>query len=160
MKKERSCGIIPIHLLEQQPVLLLVQHRDGHWGFPKGHPEPGEADLEAAVRELQEETALVLSDVLAESSYDEQYYCVKQGEKRHKTVIYFPGLVADDAVTLQPDEIRAFEWVEPENLIRRLTYDASKQLAGRFLGDLSHILDALSSNRLIDLEQKGEGEDQ
>jgi 8-oxo-dGTP pyrophosphatase MutT (NUDIX family) len=46
---------------------LLMQERDEHpaldperWGFPGGHLEPGESYLEAAVRELAEETGIVL----------------------------------------------------------------------------------------------------
>ncbi len=47
---------------------ILLQERDEHaviaperWGYSGGHVEPGETDLEAAVRELAEETGLALS---------------------------------------------------------------------------------------------------
>jgi len=43
--------------------VLLVQRRNppdaGLWGFPGGHVEPGETALDAAVRELAEETGVV-----------------------------------------------------------------------------------------------------
>lgn len=39
--------------------LLLVERGDGHgWAVPGGHVEPGETGMEAAVRELAEETGL------------------------------------------------------------------------------------------------------
>jgi ADP-ribose pyrophosphatase len=41
------------------PFLLMVQREDGHgWAVPGGHVEPGETGVEAAVRELVEETSL------------------------------------------------------------------------------------------------------
>ena len=42
--------------------LLMVERADGHgWAVPGGHAEPGEAARRAALRELAEETGLVLS---------------------------------------------------------------------------------------------------
>ena len=42
--------------------VILVQRskqpRKGAWGFPGGHVEPGETPVEAAVRELREETGV------------------------------------------------------------------------------------------------------
>ncbi|NCO21909.1 MAG: NUDIX hydrolase [Rhodobacterales bacterium] len=47
----------------QNANVLLVQRRNppsaGTWGFPGGHVELGETALDAAVRELREETAVV-----------------------------------------------------------------------------------------------------
>ncbi len=39
------------------PVLLL-RHREGTWVFPKGHVDPGENALEAAIREVEEEAGV------------------------------------------------------------------------------------------------------
>jgi ADP-ribose pyrophosphatase len=41
------------------PYLLMVERGDGYgWAVPGGHVEPGESGLDAALRELHEETAL------------------------------------------------------------------------------------------------------
>jgi len=43
------------------PFLLMVEREDGHgWAVPGGHVEDGEGSVQAAYRELAEETALVL----------------------------------------------------------------------------------------------------
>lgn len=40
--------------------ILLVQSRGNLWGFPKGGIEPGELPIESAIREVMEETSLVI----------------------------------------------------------------------------------------------------
>ena len=38
--------------------VLVIQHRNGTWVFPKGHLEPGETHLAAALREVEEEAGI------------------------------------------------------------------------------------------------------
>ena len=54
LKKEKACGCIII----ENGQVLLIQQTEGHWGFPKGHVEEGETELETAIREVKEETNL------------------------------------------------------------------------------------------------------
>ena len=46
--------------------VLLVEHRSLGWSCPGGHLEPGETAVDAAVRELAEETGLHLAPTTAE----------------------------------------------------------------------------------------------
>ncbi|KAK0556581.1 hypothetical protein OC846_001025 [Tilletia horrida] len=67
--KERSFGVVPIVLGEPAKVLLIKQASGGkQWGIPKGHAEQGETALQAAVRELEEETGLKVSRFLQDPS--------------------------------------------------------------------------------------------
>lgn len=52
MECEKSCGCI---IIEDEKVLLVKQTK-GHWGFPKGHVEADETEVETAIREVKEET--------------------------------------------------------------------------------------------------------
>jgi 8-oxo-dGTP pyrophosphatase MutT (NUDIX family) len=53
-----SCGVVILN--EQGDVLLCHATETSHWDVPKGHADPGERPLDAALRELVEETGIVL----------------------------------------------------------------------------------------------------
>ena len=50
MKHEKSCGCI---IIEDKKVLLIKQ-TNGIWGFPKGHVEKNETELQTAEREVKQ----------------------------------------------------------------------------------------------------------
>lgn len=50
-----------IFLTPNRSVLLVKGRHSGKWSFPKGHPNQGETEFEAAERETFEETGLRLS---------------------------------------------------------------------------------------------------
>ena len=55
---ETSCGFV----LVNYDSVLLLQYPQGHWSFPKGHVEEGDANHHiTASRELSEETGIALS---------------------------------------------------------------------------------------------------
>ena len=55
-----SCGIL---LLDPEGRVLLA-HATGtnHWDIPKGQGEPGETEAQSALREMREETGLVIEE--------------------------------------------------------------------------------------------------
>jgi len=53
-----SCGVIVLNA--QGDVLLCHATETTHWDVPKGAADPGESPREAALRELVEETGIVL----------------------------------------------------------------------------------------------------
>jgi 8-oxo-dGTP pyrophosphatase MutT (NUDIX family) len=57
MAREVSCGVI---LLSPAGMFLARATGTGRWDIPKGRKEDGETALEAALRETQEETGLIL----------------------------------------------------------------------------------------------------
>ena len=59
MVKEYSCGAILFCYDENVRKYVLVQEASGSYGFPKGHKENDETDIETAKREILEETGIV-----------------------------------------------------------------------------------------------------
>ena len=55
LKKEKSCGCI---IINNGKVLLVYEKNRNFWGFPKGHMEEGETEIETALREVKEEVGL------------------------------------------------------------------------------------------------------
>ncbi len=57
----KSCGVL---IVRGDPIdeFLLMKHVD-RWDLPKGHVDPGESELECALRELEEETGILYTDI-------------------------------------------------------------------------------------------------
>ena len=54
MKREYSYGVVPLKLVEKAVFILLIFHKGGkHWGFPKGHKDHQETDLETAKKRAE-----------------------------------------------------------------------------------------------------------
>ena len=56
MSMEYSCGAVLYTWRDGVPQYVLVY--DSHYGFPKGHIEPGESKKQTALREIFEETGI------------------------------------------------------------------------------------------------------
>ncbi|MGN6665702.1 MAG: NUDIX hydrolase [Trinickia sp.] len=58
-ERSLSCGVI---LLDRRGRILLAHATEtSHWDIPKGQGDPGEAPIDAALRELREETGIELT---------------------------------------------------------------------------------------------------
>ena len=126
--KDECFGIVPIFASETDTLFLLIQHQAGHWGFPKGHANPGESAIETAKRELEEETGIRDCEVLEEPSFVEHYSFVKEGEPIEKTVTYFLAFVNSMEVQLQAEEIQNSAWICFEEAVKLITFDANRQV--------------------------------
>jgi len=126
--KDEAFGIVPIYEAGDRYQFLLIQHHAGHWGFPKGHADPGETALQAACREFVEETGIAQFRVLEAVSFSEQYGYTRDQKRFDKTVIYYPAIVQSQTVNCQAEEIRDYTWLEYEAAINRLSFDGAKRV--------------------------------
>ena len=125
---DASFGIVPVCRLGPEPRFLLIQHRAGHWGFPKGHAAPGETPLAAACREFEEETGIQRYQVDPRTRFAERYRFVRRGRRTDKTVVYFPAVVIEAEVRPQPEEVKAFAWLDYEAARGRITFPGSRRV--------------------------------
>jgi 8-oxo-dGTP pyrophosphatase MutT (NUDIX family) len=127
-RQEESFGIIPLSKKEGQWHVFLIQHRAGrYWGFPKGHAEPNETPLQAALRELKEETSLECITLMRETPLEEQYYFQVEGKRIFKRVAYFVAEVSGEVV-LQKEEINDGIWVPFPEAIDKVTHLEGKSI--------------------------------
>ena len=98
--------------------------------FPKGHKESHENEMDAARRELFEETNLHIKRVLEKEPLLETYqFKHHEGHDVAKTVHYYLAEVdSDKEAQLQYGEILDGAWFKPEEAIERMTFDEGKRL--------------------------------
>ena len=133
-----SFGVIPLKKIDLQWSILLVHQNAKYWSFPKGHKEANETPLEAAKRELQEETGLVVTKLLVDEPIEERYSFFNHGATINKTVFYFIALVTG-VVNVQEDEILEAKWVRLEEASDLVTFSQGKFLCKQVIDILSKI---------------------
>lgn len=115
-----SCGVVLARETEEGwKTLLLRAYR--HWDFPKGLREDGEASMEAALREVREETSI--DDV----AFDWGDRFTETGPySRGKTARYYLGRTSQADVIMGP----SVETGEPEHHEWRwVSFDEAYDLA-------------------------------
>lgn len=120
-RKDQSFGIVPVLRDGDELLLALVQHRAGHWGFPKGHAEPGETPLESARRELREELGITAIEIDDSRTLENRYSFVRDEIVYDKTVTLWIGYVEDRALRPQEAELRDCRWATLDE-VRRLVF--------------------------------------
>ena len=127
MKEAGSCGVL-IMRREPETSFLLMRHAD-RWVLPKGHVDSGESDLQCALRELNEETGIMESDI----ELDPQFQFLTRYEIRDpkdkgrtisKSLRIFLGWLKRE-VEIKPSEHLGFEWFKwnPPHRIQNFTID-------------------------------------
>jgi bis(5'-nucleosidyl)-tetraphosphatase len=114
-----SFGTIPFRVEEGVVHFLLVWENwgDGHWNFPKGHPEDGETPIQTALRELREETSLVPEIVVSEEPLVHEYSFEHDGRTIDRRLEYFLVFVDRTGIRLQMDEVSKSRWMTLEELL-------------------------------------------
>lgn len=99
--REQSCGVIPFRRVPGGGIQFLLVHSalvrnpEAAWEFPKGSQNPGETDMETALRELREETTLTSICVLPDFRDQVRYTYRREGREIEKTVVFFTAEVID-----------------------------------------------------------------
>lgn len=137
MTAPKSCGVL---VVRGDPVreFLLMRHAD-RWDLPKGHVDPGETEVQCALRELREETGIAAADIdLVDGFRFTTQYAVrakKSGQLYDKTLVVFLGRLKRD-VPIACTEHIGYEWFpwNPPHGIQAWTIDPLLESLAYFLG--------------------------
>lgn len=109
--------------------ILLIRHMNGgHWAFPKGHVEAGETESETALREIREETGLLVTldtDFRAVVTYSPKPGVMKD-------VIYFAAKLSGGCQQMQAEEVTDMRWVALDAADHLITYDNDKGVLNQY----------------------------
>lgn len=117
-------------------IVIVPARRRGHserLALPKGHLDGGETELQAAVREVREETGVQAEPVgkLGEIEYTYD----RAGRPVDKRVVFY--LLEYRSGELSHDhEIEAVHWMPLEEAVRSLTHSGEREMARRALSRL------------------------
>jgi 8-oxo-dGTP pyrophosphatase MutT (NUDIX family) len=132
MPFEKSAGAVVFHHGPDGKIeFLLLEHRAGHWNFPKGLIEKGEQLQETAMREVKEETGLKNLNLIngfketiryffrVKYDYQVKERGFKMGQAVMKFVTYFLMESKEKDVKLSFEHV-GFEWLEFDEAMARL----------------------------------------
>lgn len=109
-------------------VLLLHHQGEDRWCFPKGHVEPGESLLRAALREVREETGIAEVDLREEvASTTYRFYDPSRRLNVVKTSIYFWGSCARGPLNLEA-LFDAHTWTDLPSARELVPYDTDRDV--------------------------------
>jgi len=120
-----SCGAVLFTRVGETIKYVLVQQKEGFYGFPKGHMEAGETQQETALREIYEEVGIkpVLWDGFV--TQDEHMIPHKQVLKQ---IVYFLAEYCDQEICFDPNELMSAPLVTYEEAMNLFTYESSKRI--------------------------------
>ena len=111
----QSCGFL-VYREEPKLSFLLMQHST-RWDLPKGHVDPGETEMECALRELYEETGIKQSRIEIDENFRfDHLYTVTLSkfdyEPRQKQLSIFLAKLKEPFIKIKPTEHEGFHWFD------------------------------------------------
>lgn len=129
LREEKSCGCI---IIKNRKVLLVYEKNRNFWGFPKGHMEEGENEIQTALREVKEEVGLEV-EIDEEKRYTLNYIIKDEIDKT--TVLYIARPKSEEVI-MQESEIENIKWCDFDEALNTLTFENWKEMFKKVIKDI------------------------
>jgi 8-oxo-dGTP pyrophosphatase MutT (NUDIX family) len=128
VEREYSAGGV---VVQDGRCVVIVPTRRAKGGervlaLPKGHPEGGESGMEAALREIREETGLEAR--LIDKLGDVRYWYQRDGRRIAKVVSFYLFAHVSGEPAGDPVEVEEARWMTLEDAERALTYRGERDM--------------------------------
>jgi 8-oxo-dGTP pyrophosphatase MutT (NUDIX family) len=132
-KKQVVAGFVVYRKTTDGIKFLLLYRRGNYWNFPKGHFKPGERSIDAALRELEEETGIKKAELRIAPNFRayERFSFRIGNEHIYDTVILFLAETHKAEVKLTPREHSGYAW---------FLYNDALNVIGKKYGDTRKVL--------------------
>jgi bis(5'-nucleosidyl)-tetraphosphatase len=127
--KERSAGAVVFLPSPAGPEYLLLRYGGGNWGFPKGHVEAGETDVQAAQREVAEETGIPIpAQKLLPGFEDDTDYHFRRGQTLVEKDVRFFLIESQTREVTISHEHSGFAWLPYGPAIERVSFEGPRRI--------------------------------
>lgn len=126
MNVEKSCGAVVYTIVNNKIMYLLIQNLSGIYGFPKGHMENNETEIDTALREVYEEVGIKVELIDEFKTLDE--HLIPQKKNTLKKIVYFLGKYENQEIKTQKEEILNALLVDFETALSLFQFESSKRI--------------------------------
>jgi len=116
-------------VINQQGQVLVVDQNGTSWSLPKGHVDPGEDPLKAAIREIMEESGVTDLHYLSTlGAYGRYKIGINSGEDKQewKVLLFFLFRTGQNELKPQDPHNPQARWVQPDEVEALLTHPKDK----------------------------------
>lgn len=116
-------------VLNEQGMVLVVNQQGTSWSLPKGHVDPGEDPLQAATREIREESGITdLQYLSALGAYGRYKIGRNTGDDKQewKVLLFFLFKTKQNELNPQDPDNPHARWVKPDEVEALLTHPKDK----------------------------------
>jgi 8-oxo-dGTP pyrophosphatase MutT (NUDIX family) len=126
--REFSAGGVVVRGDEVVVIVPTRRAADGSrvLALPKGHVDPGETPLQAAEREVREETGVVAEPVCELGQA--RYWYRREGQTIGKTVSFYLFRYVEGDTEDHDEEVEEARWIPLREAREQLTHDAEREM--------------------------------
>jgi 8-oxo-dGTP pyrophosphatase MutT (NUDIX family) len=124
----------------ERTVVIVPTRRAGDGSrvlaLPKGHVDPGESPIEAAAREVREETGIVVVAEPLCKLGETRYFYRRDGRTVGKTVSFFLFSYSSGDTADHDDEVLEARWIDLRAASAELSYEGERNMVALALAHL------------------------